>query len=147
MSLGIKLIALICIIGVTTSCLREKVDGIVIGNTFLAHQSWEENKAVVKAIQEILARKRSGIEVLINIDCGGAAACYDLGFVISQIVYRVGENEFIKMVDGIEQERLSDLSAFISIGLLYGDNNMDGKIDEKRIEDEFPNLNTLLRNN
>jgi hypothetical protein len=77
--------------------------------------------------------------------CGGAAGCYDLGFIITQIIYRIGEKEFASMVKKLNKEETNSIEGLIMAGLEYGDNDKDGKMDDKRIENEFPELQKLLK--
>ena len=79
-----------------------------------------------------------------NFWCGAAAGCYDLGFVMTQIIYKIGESEFIKIVQKLKKEDISGLEGLINVGLEYGDNNKDGKMDNMKIEIEFPRLHKIL---
>ena len=126
------------------SCRRNKVDGIIISNDFFMHQSYSENRELRKLIIQTLGRDEKSLAKLNNFWCGGAAGCYDLGFIITQIIYRLGEQEFIQMVNRLDDKDIIGLRGLIWAGLEYGDNDGDGKMDDKRIEDEFPDLNTLL---
>jgi hypothetical protein len=91
-----------------------------------------------------LNKDENALTKLNNFWCGDAAGCYDLGFVVTQIIYRLGEDEFIKMVVKLDRERISGLEGLIAAGLEYGDNNKDGKMDNKQIENEFPKLHKIL---
>ncbi|TXF79227.1 hypothetical protein [Chryseobacterium sp.] len=77
--------------------------------------------------------------------CGGGAGCYDLGFIVTQIIYRIGENEFASMVEKLGREETNSIEGLIRVGLEYGDHDKDGKMDDRRIENEFPELHKLLK--
>ncbi len=79
-----------------------------------------------------------------DFECGDGAGCYDLGFILSQIIYKIGEDKFLKLVSQVEPNKINGLKSLISIGLEYGDNDNDGEMDNKKIELEFPNLNSIL---
>lgn len=75
---------------------------------------------------------------------GGAAGCYDLGFVVTQRIYRIGEDKFAEMASKLTEEERQALNELISVGLEYGDNNNDGKPDDKRGATEFQKLFRVL---
>lgn len=127
------------------SCKQRKTNGIEITETLYVHQDYETNKELRKLIQETLNQNEKAIPKLINFPCGDGAGCYDLGFVLTQIIYRIGENEFNEMVLRLDIEEIKGLRSLIKAGLEYGDHNNDGKTDNKRIEKEFPILNETLK--
>jgi hypothetical protein len=95
-------------------------------------------------IKEALNKEEKAIIELINFPNGGAASSYDLGYVMTQIVYRLNEEEFIHLIKDTPSKDLNMLQGLIWVGLEYGDNDYDGKMDDKRINIEFPKLNTYL---
>jgi hypothetical protein len=70
--------------------------------------------------------------------CGGGAGCYDLGFVTTQLVYRIGENDFMKMAEKLTEKQKNELRDLLSVGFEYGN------YTDKNIVTEFPNLNRFL---
>ncbi len=140
-----KLLLLILAFLSILACKEENIDGIVIGDTLFVHQTIKENREIKKLIKEALNRDSKAIVNLTNSNCGGGAGCYDLGYIITQIVYRLGEESFIKIVADISTEEKEQLEWLILAGLEYGDNNYDSKKDNKRLKNEFPNLYMLLR--
>jgi hypothetical protein len=44
------------------------------------------------------------------------------------------------MVDNLDRKELYGIEDYIKAGLEYGDNNKDGKMDNKIAEKEFPTL-------
>jgi hypothetical protein len=126
------------------SCDHTKVDGIVIDHTLYENLTFSSQIELKKLIRQALNKDENALIKLNSFWCGGAAGCYDLGFVITQIIYRLGEDEFIKMVAKLNCNNLLGFDGLIEVGLLYGDNNKDGKIDNKSIESVFPKLNKIL---
>ncbi len=134
------------IIGLTlVSCKQNEVEGILIDHTLYENQTYSKNKELRQLINQTLKKDEKALAKLNDFWCGGGAGCYDLGFIVTQIVYRQGENDFISMVEKLEYKEILGLEGLISAGLEYGDNDKDGKMDKKRIENEFPELFKLLK--
>lgn len=121
------------------SCKTDNVNGIIIGDTLFLHQSFEENMEMKKLIKGSLKKDYLALIKLKNFPNGGAASSYDLGYVISQIVYKIGEDEFVKLVKQFPDEE-KKFQGLIDVGLEYGDNDYDGVMDDKKFEQEFPKL-------
>ncbi|MCF7559461.1 hypothetical protein L3X39_02340 [Sabulilitoribacter multivorans] len=98
-----------------------------------------------KLIKKSLNKDVKAIISLKNFPNGGAASSYDLGFVITQIIYRLGEEEFISLVKKFPKNE-QNFEGLIDVGLEYGDNDYDGKMDDKRFIDEFPKLYNFINN-
>ncbi|WP_089373567.1 hypothetical protein [Dokdonia pacifica] len=120
------------------SCKQKEVDGIEIGQTLYANQSLEQNRKLTELISQILNKDSNALSELTEFWCGGGAGCYDLGFVTTQLVYRIGENDFIKMAEKLTEKQKILLSGLLSVGFEYG------YYTEKNIVTEFPKLNKLL---
>ena len=71
-------------------------------------------------------------------------SAYDLGYVLTQIIYMIGEDEFLKTINNLTNDEKAILISFINVGLEYGDNDYDNIQDNKRIEDEFPLIQQKL---
>jgi hypothetical protein len=80
-----------------------------------------------------------------HFSCNEGAGCYDKGYIITQIIYKIGEKEFNKMVDKLDKKELYEMEDYIRVGLEYGDNNYDGEIDNKNPKTEFPLLMEKLQ--
>jgi len=142
----IRTISIAFIFGLTlTSCKQNEVDGIIIERTLYIHQSFSKNRELRKLISQTLNKDEKALAKLNNFWCGGGAGCYDLGYVVTQIIYRLGEPDFIIMADKLDRKDIPELEGLIMAGLEYGDNDKDGKMDNKRIETEFPELFKLLK--
>ena len=127
-----------------TSCKKEKVEGIIIGDTLFVHQSLSENRKMENLISKSLKKDKKAIIELKNFPNGGAASSYDLGYLMTQIIYQTGENNFAEILSRITKSERKGFEALIMVGLEYGDNDYNGKMDNKRIESEFPKLNKIL---
>jgi len=121
------------------SCNKNEVKGIQIWNTLNDDLSYFENSKLENLIEKALNKDSKAYSELSKFNCDNAS-CYDLGFIITQIIYRIGENEYIKITTKLSKEDNRNLINLIRAGLDQGDNNYDGKIDYKSIEEEFPKL-------
>jgi hypothetical protein len=80
---------------------------------------------------------------LVAFDCGGAARCYDLADVITQILCRVGEPEFMRMTATFSTQQQRDVRSFIEVGLKYGQHSVRKRRDNS-INQQFPDLDRQL---
>jgi hypothetical protein len=140
----VKKIIFLFLILTIISCKKEKVDGIIIGDTLFVHQSVSENRKMENLINQALKKDKTAIIGITNFPNGGAASSYDLGYVLTQIIYRIGENEFADILRKIPKSERNEIEGLIAVGLEYGDNDYDGKMDNKRMETVFPKLNKIL---
>ena len=141
-----KIILTTFIIGLTlVSCKQNEVEGILIDQTLYVNQTLSKNKELRQLIKQTLNKDEKALVKLNDFWCGGGAGCYDLGFVITQIIYKQGEQEFMTLVDKLKYKEIRELGSLIMAGFEYGDNDKDGKMDNKRIENEFPKLFELLK--
>ena len=140
----VKRITFLLLVFIVISCKKEKVNGIIIGDTLFVHQSLSENQKMEKLIYQALKKDKSAIIGITNFPNGGAASSYDLGFVLTQIIYRIGENDFANILREIPKSKRNEIEGLIAVGLEYGDNDYDGQMDNKRMETEFPKLNEIL---
>lgn len=122
------------------SCKKSNIEGIEIGTTLLQNQTLIENKKLDTIIKSTLQGNYNSLRRLNHFPCGEGAGCYEKGFIITQIIYKIGEANFIKMVDKLDKKDLYGIEGLIKAGLEYGDNNGDGKIDKSKPENEFPTL-------
>ena len=95
-------------------------------------------------ISKALKKEKNAIVEIKNFPNGGAANSYDLGYVLTQIIYRIGEKDFADILRRIPKSERNEFEGLIAVGLEYGDNDYDGKMDNKRIETEFPKLTEIL---
>lgn len=120
------------------SCKEKVVDGIEIGQDLYVGQSLKQNKKLSELITQTLNKNSNALSELTEFWCGGGAGCYDLGFVFTQIVYRIGESDFLKMAYNLNQTQKSSLKGFLDVGFEYGN------YENKRTETEFPKLTEFL---
>ena len=135
-----KNLILISLLLFLISCKKENIEGVEIGKTLLENQNFAENKKLDTIIRTTLKGDFNSLRRLNHFPCGDGAGCYDKGFIITQIIYKIGENNFNKMVDNLDRKELYGIEDYIKAGLEYGDNNKDGRMDNKIAEKEFPTL-------
>ena len=140
----IKIILFITATITFSSCIKTEVEGIKIGHNLYDTRGYSTNKELINLIKQSLKKDEKSLAKLINFWCGGGASCYDLGFVITQIISKVGEDEFAIMTNKLSTDDKTMLVALIGAGLEYGDNNKDNKMDETTIDKAFPKLNAIL---
>ncbi|MFL9832052.1 hypothetical protein ABS764_14465 [Flavobacterium sp. ST-87] len=138
-------ISIIHLILTLNSCKEKETSGIIIAETLYVHQGYETNKELRNLIQETLNKNEKAIPKMISFPCGGGAGCYDLGFVLTQIIYQIGEENFNQMVLRLDRNEIKGLRSLIRVGLEYGDHDNDGKVDDRKIENEFLILNETLK--
>ena len=134
------------ILGLTlTSCGQNEVDGIFIDHTLYENQSISENRKLRQLIRLTLNKDEKALAGLNEFWCGGGVGCYNLGYIVTQIIYRLGEKDFMTMVAKLDSNKINGLEALIMAGLEYGDNDKDDNKDNKKIETEFPELLKLIK--
>jgi hypothetical protein len=127
-----------------TSCRQSNIDGVIIGNTLCENQDYPTNKRLCNIINRTLEKDQQALIELTEFSCGGAAGCYDLGYVLTQVINRIGEQEFIKLINGLTEKQKNEINGLIAVGLEYGDNDYDGKMDDTTISATFPELEQAL---
>jgi len=141
MRISLRQIFITLIVGLTlTSCRQNEVDGIFIDHTLYESQSLEKNRKLRQLIRQTLNKDEKALAKLNDFWCGGGAGCYDLGFIVTQIIYKLGEKDFMTIVAKLDSNEINGLEGLIMAGLEYGDNDKDGKMDNKKIKTEFPEL-------
>jgi hypothetical protein len=121
------------------------VDGVKVDHTLYENLTIAEQTALKDIIHATLKLDNNALTQLVGYECGGAAGCYDLGFVVTQIIYKVGETNFSRMLDGQTDKSVRELNDLIGVGLEYGDNNQDGRRDNTTIDHVFPTLSRQIR--
>lgn len=101
------------------------VHGVKIGHTLYVHRAHplekpRQHKQLSNLIQGVLNKDKTALQQLINFDCGGGAGCYDLGYILSQLVFRLGEEEFIVLSQDLSMGDKEKLSFWLLCGLEYG---------------------------
>lgn len=140
-----RIVILLMLAFLITACKQNEVKGIIIDSTLYTNQSISENKELRLLIEQTLNKDETALAKLSDFWCGGASGCYDLGFIVTQIIYKLGVEDFVTMVEKLGQKERTVLYSLILFGLEYGDNDRDGKEDNKLIENEFPALFILLQ--
>ena len=136
----IYILTSLVILTILIGCKKQSTENIVIGHDLYVHQDYQENRLLVSLIEKTLNNNQEAFSELISFPCGGGAGCYDLGFVVTQIVYKIGKTEFLRLVDSIETDKYPELLGLIRVGLEYGDHDNDNEVDNRKIENEFPEI-------
>lgn len=63
----------------------------------------DENQRFRSLTEKTIKKDWQALVELSHFPCGGGAGCYDLGIVITEIAYRIGEADFIAMVKELTQ--------------------------------------------
>lgn len=121
------------------SCNQENASGIYLGTTLTVHQSFKENRVFIRIVENSLQGDVNSIEKLPDIWCGGASGCYDLGYVITQIIDELTEGVFIEKMMQMDYSQATKFNVFIRVGLEYGNYPTDMKY-----EDKYPHLYKYL---
>lgn len=125
------------------SCNKNEVNGIHINGAYTEFQSFSENNKLILLIEKTLNKDPKSLKELIEFDCGGASFCYDLGSVLTQIIYKIGEDDFIIMTNSLSERQKQTLCALIGVGLEYGF-RVDSINENKTFEFQFPKLYKVL---
>ena len=133
-----RTIFLILFFSTIISCRNEEIGGIKIGGTALyENSSFEENRKWCQLVEKTIKRDEKALTELVNFDCGGASGCYDLGYIITQTIYKIGEDNFSGMADNLSEKDKNQLNGFIKVGLEYYNKN-------KVFKTEFKDLYLIL---
>ncbi|MEG1199869.1 MAG: hypothetical protein RSD53_10785 [Algoriella sp.] len=142
----IKTITLISILVFTISCTVKEYKKVVIPYSINNRSDLMSYK--LKGIIDSAFRLESDafidfIELSNTVD---GESAYDLGYVLTQIIYMIGEDEFLKTINNFTNDEKEILISFINVGLEYGDNDYDNIQDNRKIENEFPIIQQTLIN-
>ncbi len=123
------LLTIFLCISTLISCDHAEVDGVFIDHTLYENLTIPKQIELKKLIRKTLHKDETSLTQLNEFWCGGGAGCYDLGFILTQIIYRLGEDEFIKMVVKLDREKLlglegPDFKLKVS-GLLQAQNTLE----------------------
>ncbi len=143
---NITLITFLLSLLIIIACKQQSTEDIFIGETLYQNQDHLDNRELISLIEQTLDGDKEALSSLVTFPCGGASGCYDLGFVITQIIYKLGEDQFITIAKQLDKNERHQLEGFIQVGLEYGYHNKDNKCDNRRIAHEFPKLNKLMNN-
>jgi len=125
-------------------CNKTEVEGITVNRAFVESQSHADNVKLMTLVEQTLDHNEKALADLIEFPCGGASYCYDLGSVIAQIVYTMGEDDFAEMIASLNKIQQRDLLNLIEVGLEYGF-QLDPKAKNQIIQNQFPTLYNQLQ--
>ena len=118
--------------------------GIKIGHNLYDTQTLSFNKNLCSLIDKTLQKDTQSLKKLIKVWCGGASGCYDLGDVIVQIIFKLGDHDFNNIAVQLDKVEKQELKGLIQVGLEYGNQNSFGIKSLQDMEKQFPELNKTL---
>ena len=126
------------------SCSVKEYDGIKIPYSIHIRTDFLDRK-VRNVIKSALNYESNAFKEFIELsnEVDGESG-YDLGYVLTQVINRIGEDKFIELTKELTNNEKQLLKSFIRVGLEYGDNNYDGKMDNERIEKIYVKINQEL---
>ncbi|WP_372473447.1 hypothetical protein AB4865_11555 [Capnocytophaga sp. ARDL2] len=71
------------------------------------------------------------------------AVAYEHGIIVVELILHIGENNYIKAIEGLNEKQKHLVEAYVNIGLEYGVNS---RINNKEINKQFPKLDLFLKN-
>ena len=101
------------------SCGGSAVDGIEIGSVLSSHLSYSQLAKLSEGIRLALDDNYSGLETVIETSSDGEAS-YDLGSVVVEILVRIGDDRFARMVSSVDVENRNSLDGLLMAGWEYG---------------------------
>jgi len=98
-----------------------------------------------RLISRALDHDGQALAELVAFDCGGAAGCYDLADVITQIMARVGVPNFMQMTAHFSIQQQRDVRHFLEVGLASGRYAVRKSLDNS-VHGQVPALDRQLAN-
>jgi hypothetical protein len=139
MTKNTKILLIIFLLLTYVSCRKQtKVDGIDISDFDNALNDSKTNRIFCNMVSKTLKGDEKALGEMVNFWCGGASDCYDLGDIVTQIIYKMGDSTFTEMAYKLSYEDKKSLYDFIGVGLEYGSHG------QGKIENEFPKLFAML---
>lgn len=140
--------SLIC----TDENLKVKVvEGIEIGGVdgaLFYNSTVKQNQDLQRLIKGVLSKDKNALKELVDFDCGGGAGCYDLGFIFSELVNKLGEDNFIVLASDLTVQKKGELASLLMGGLEYGYKPYsEDPYKPHTLETDFPKLAKFLENN
>lgn len=84
-------------------------------------QGFIEQYQYHRNIKALIANKDSrALQKLISADCGGGAGCYDHGKTLVQILIKIGDKEFSKLIYMLSKKDKEHLYSLFAVGHEYG---------------------------
>ena len=140
----IKILLILSLVTILLSCSVKEYEEIKIPYSIHIRTDFLDRK-IKNVIKSALNSKPNTFKDYIKLsDEVDGESAYDLGFVLTQIIDRIGEDEFLNLTKNLNSSEKQLLRSFIEVGLEYGDNNYDGKMDEERIENIYKKINQNL---
>lgn len=126
------------------ACKQLEVNDIFIGITLFNNQSYGSNYQLQQLIKKSLSKDADAFSKLNSFVCNEVEECKDFGFIISQIVHKLGDQNTALMVQKMDKIKRVRLSEYLALGLKYGDQDRDELPDNKQVAETFPEVYKLI---
>jgi len=140
-----KYCLLIIIVFLLFACNNDKcknVQDIVVSNLIL--ETIDSSKNYCNLLDKAIRGDKSSIEKisLLNLYDGSG---YDHGFVLIQLIEKIGEDSYIKALKkkGLSNDEKSKIKSYLDVGLEYGSKENKNKM----LKDIYPNIHNYLNYN
>ncbi|MFA6162172.1 MAG: hypothetical protein WC685_01955 [Methylobacter sp.] len=95
--------------------------GVDVHEMAVSTQSLTERYQYHRSIQLLISDlDPDALKYLINADCGGGSGCYDHGKTLVQVLIKVGDHSFSKIIPKLHKEESERLLSLLSAGYEYG---------------------------
>jgi len=118
----------------------DTTQGISTESNFGIYQSLPEKAERTILINQTLSKDINALKTLTYLSCGGGAGCYDHGWVLVQILYRLGDVQFAEMIKSWRPDEKTMLLSFLYVGAEYGMTK-----DHYYIDKHYPKTTQALR--
>lgn len=122
------------------SCRESEVFGISLGDTLTQNLESNEHQQLKNIIKRTLDNEEVALKELIYFPCGGASGCYDLGYIITQLIYKIGEEQFVTIITNFDETTSDELLGLVDVGLEYGYN-----LDFHEAQSKFLLVRSLIK--
>ncbi len=136
----IRFVVFLVVLVTFSSCWKNKIDDIVIGDTLYFDRDAEGRKELAAIIRRAEKKDRDAVLELVTYTERFDPMFNDVGYIMTQIINRMGESEFIKVSRGLMRPQRHRLAILINAGLMNGDNDFDGDPDSTDITKAYPKL-------
>ncbi len=111
---------------------KNEESGIKISNEITVYQNFYTNLVFRNHIKQTLNQDEKSLVIIMDSSTGGSHS-YAMGEVITQIAYKIGEKDFLKMVEKLNTKQKILTKDYIEVGLMYS-------YDYREMKEEFPLL-------
>lgn len=133
---------IVLITGLTLLSCNSKcsVEGIDVPET-IQISSKEKGINYCELLEKSLQKEKNSVVKLSLLDFDGSSG-YDHGTILVDLVKKLGEDEYIVLINQVNSNEKKKIEAYLEVGLMY---HYDDKLKEKSVDESFPKLSTFLR--